>query len=229
MDESLNINSTECLRPYNSDFVGKFESSFRSILVMLVVLGVLIDILAFKIRSVMHGVVYLECLTRLVVMMVPNPASQQYNNTQYLYITVVTFFTLFTWKRSQIVALIIMQLLLSTFCQVGVYEKNMNVMAYAEMVIYLIGSLFTFICVLMALNHNSDLSRTLVFVVQEHEKLIDRMHEGTLILRQFPDKSKEEKAAKSDHAFDKLLGSEVLFMNEHAKKILQKFISKDFV
>ena len=58
----------------------------------------------------------------------------------------------------------------------------MGMKDYLMVVMLVVICLIAFTCFILALDHNSDLSRTLIFVLEEHEKLIDRMHEGTLIL-----------------------------------------------
>ena len=93
------------------------------------------------------------------------------------------------------------------------------------MVLFLCLSFVSIICCIFAVEHNSDLNRTLIFVLKEHEKLLDRMYEGALILAKPP----ETNSSDAECLNNAKAGSRILFMNEHAQNILQKFMSFDFL
>ena len=65
----------ECVGTYNNDIVDPMEPSLRIILIGLIIVGTLLDLLCYKWRRMANTFIYLECLTRVVAMLIPNFAS----------------------------------------------------------------------------------------------------------------------------------------------------------
>ena len=73
--EDDNLCGKDCLTGYNEELIDPISGKFTSVLRALIIVAIAVDILSIKYRQLTHLVPYVECLTRLVVVMVPNTAS----------------------------------------------------------------------------------------------------------------------------------------------------------
>ena len=83
----------DCVGNYNSDLMDPPEYNLRMLLKTLVFVGIIIDLLSFKWRRLANAFIYLECFTRIVASLIPNFASYEYTDIEYVYLFFLIFVT----------------------------------------------------------------------------------------------------------------------------------------
>ena len=68
----------ECIGYYNKDLMDPLEPVLSQILIVIVILTAIINVVAYKKRWLADSFYYLECLARLVAIMIPNVAGYFY-------------------------------------------------------------------------------------------------------------------------------------------------------
>ena len=121
-------------------------------LIGVVIIGIFVDILALKWRHLMHYAVYLECLRRFILVMVPNIEDQKRKNANYAADIFITFSAGYTWHRFQILALMITQLFLMTFGQHVVYNKELTSVIFLEVILVLVVTCAGQLCIAWIIN-----------------------------------------------------------------------------
>ena len=68
----------DCIGEYNTEMMDPIEPYTRISLKILIVLGALLDLSCFKWLRLANLICLLECITRLVALLMPNYASYEY-------------------------------------------------------------------------------------------------------------------------------------------------------
>ena len=127
----------------------------------------------------------------------------------------LAFVCFYTWRKLQIVAFLITGLALMILEKSLVYEQSLGVVSLAEALVYNFCLVIGFVALTMTLMYISNLQNMLMLVNRQNERLLNRMHEGTLIL--------DKITRRADNDTNKV-DTPVLFINDAACKILKKFL-----
>ena len=68
----------DCIGEYNTQLMDPIEPYTRVLIKILIVLGAILDLACFKWLRLVNLAFYLECITRLVALLMPNFASYEY-------------------------------------------------------------------------------------------------------------------------------------------------------
>ena len=85
----------DCIGEYNNELLDPIEPYTRASIKVLIVLAVMLDLACFKWLRLANLLFYLECLTRIMALLMPNFAAYEYNPTQYVILFALYFVTLY--------------------------------------------------------------------------------------------------------------------------------------
>lgn len=208
LDASADLRN--CLYEYNKEVVNVAEGVGRQILYILIAVSAVLCIFSFKWRMLANSFMYLECLIRIDMGLVPNTASQSLSVLQITMISMITTLCFFNDSRGHLAAVTILQVYQLFFVYHVVYLQPMTTMALVQevfaTVIFIAGALA---CAL-AFVYVIELHARLEFTNVENSRLLDGMHEGLCILQKDAQTGNVEASQPC----------RVLFCNLTARKIL---------
>ena len=79
------------------------ESTSRSVLNFIIVIGILLDLVCIKWRKCSNAIIYYECLTRVVVSLIPNVTSAEYTDVTLLQLSILIFILFYCDEGLQLV------------------------------------------------------------------------------------------------------------------------------
>ncbi len=93
-----------CIGKYNKELMDPLEPVFSKILIALVVLSAVSNIFAIKKRWLVDHFLKIECLTRIMAIMIPNPSGYAHRTDQlHVFAFGVVFGTVFCGRGSDII------------------------------------------------------------------------------------------------------------------------------
>lgn len=70
--------TSDCVSPYNEEFVDPIKESVRKVLASLIIISALFCVICFKKRSLANAFMVIECLVQISVVFVPFPKTGSY-------------------------------------------------------------------------------------------------------------------------------------------------------
>ena len=79
------------------------ESISRSTLSFIIVMGFVLDVVCLKWRKCSNAIIYYECLTRVVVSLIPNVTSAETTDARFLQLAILIFILFYCDEGLQLV------------------------------------------------------------------------------------------------------------------------------
>jgi len=148
----------------------------------LVFVSLILNLLCFKWRSIASYFFYIESFIRIVATSIPNQAGYDKDEVKLLYVYAALFLNLYTDSGKEIIFSCISYAYCLIFGLPVAYMRPLTIDSCA-IYILIIFLYFVFCSVLgMILKLVIDTNQRLLVANESHVKLLNRMHEGLLIL-----------------------------------------------
>ena len=212
-----------CIGYYNKDVLDPIKSQAEFMLKALVVVGAILDVVAFKWRKLASLFLSLEMLTRLVSLCYPNVATFEYDEIKFI-MTFITCFVCFYSNMWPEIVLITGSYMFSLYF--GLVVVNGGEMSFGTFWVYSALGFLTFIgctiCAMICIN-SVRLHEKLDNAHESSMHLLNGMHEGILILEMNEGHQKflGKKQGKATNYID---GLKFMFCNQQAVKLIRQDI-----
>ena len=173
--------SKDCIGEYNSQIMDPLEPYTRMSIKILIVIGALLDLACFKWLSLANLFFYLECITRLVALLMPNFASYEYTPTQYVLLFALYYCCLYCDSVRQTIFSTI-TLVIHFFFDLYAYKRDITAGQVLVLLIFTMIYLIGCTGLSSVIVHMSNVHAKLYYINEENTKLLNGMHEGILIV-----------------------------------------------
>ena len=213
----------DCIGVYNEGLLDPIVPIMMNLLKVVIILGTLLDLLIFKWRYLSSLVLHMECLTRLIVLLIPNYASYEHTTATYLYAFTSTFLIYYTDSGSQVIVLTLTFIVHVTFGQAVVYKRPFKISDTIETLLYVILAFIGTSILAMTITFISKLNNRIEQAYEGQKGLLNSMHEGLLIFAEAPARPN---LAGDHHDEESVRATSIpLLCNLAARKIVTKFIT----
>ena len=197
----------------------------RWTVVSLTILSVLLCVVCYRWRFLIHSFLYLECIIRLSASFIPNVYNEAHSNIDLVMLSTIFFLCFSTDGIGQVAFNTLCWAFAAFFDVHVVYEKELN-FEFFIMNIFLIVSLFTAqLVAFLFFTYVQTLHGKLEFTNFENIKLLDGMHEGLLIVNKGESVSHEANSPRQRYSADRF----VSFCNRPANKLFTDYLGQSLI
>jgi len=206
--------------PYNKELLDPVNVYFLYTLLALAGVGVMIDLLAIKYRSLANYCIHVENLMGMLVFFLPTKGYVEMSNFVLAANSVCLYIAFYCGTNiQQIISLVLVGLTYLVVRPICNYIPTASdPLMIASVVAFWLGCVLIFCSISMAAIYISKLHNTVKTTNMENAKLLDGMHEGLLILSK-----KERRTMFCNNTADKLLS---LYLGAESETIQDSNLKK---
>ena len=171
----------DCVGPYYEIIEGSVTFS-RIALAGLVIISAILCCLCYKWRNISQSFLYIECIIRMIAVLIPNLANYRDNNIAYLYIALLIMIAFYNDSIGHIIAATVMYAFQIFFAVHVVYLEPLTIVTVCLNILLILTYFLITIAFFSLVKYIRLLHCQLFFSNKEHIKLLNGMHEGLLIM-----------------------------------------------
>ena len=148
---------------------------------ILIIIGALLNIPAYRWRRIGSAFIYIELMIRTAVILIPNSKVYQSNENTYM-IEIVGFTTGLYCGDKYSAYLMILSYIWQIFGTRVAYLKPLGIGAILYLILTILITTLAFSLIISSIYHMTKLHSLVDFTNKENKKLLHRMHEGLIVV-----------------------------------------------